>query len=136
MDENHRRALMSGLIVVEKQLHEICSELAQNGNHSSSILYSRINNIDQRTAKRILNIVMSMLDEIRQVKEKFELESEEESVHTQVHSKLSEIWTILEDLIPEKLEAYGRMYKADKELLRPHILRLLSILNDIYMVLR
>jgi hypothetical protein len=136
MDENHKRALRSGLIIVEKLLHEICDDLSQNSDHATPILYSKINDVDQRSAKKLRKITTSMLDVIRQIKEKFELGSNQESVRRQVYSRLSGIWTILEDLRPEKLEAYGRMYKADSELLGPYILRLLSMLDDIFLLLR
>jgi hypothetical protein len=136
MDENHKRALRSGLIVVEKLLHEICDDLVQNGDHTTSILYAKINDVDPRSAKKLLNLTESMLDVIRQIKEKFDLGSNQESIRSLVYSRLSEIWTILEDLRPEKLKAYGQMSKADSELLRPYILRLLCMLDDIFRLLR
>jgi len=136
MDENHKRALRSGLIVVEKLLHEICNDLVQNGDHTTSILYAKINDVDPRSAKKLLNLTESMLDVIRQIKEKFDLGSNQESIRSLVYSRLSEIWTILEDLRPEKLKAYGQMSKADSELLRPYILRLLCMLDDIFRLLR
>jgi hypothetical protein len=136
MDENHRRALRGGLIVVEKLLHEMIDDLTQNVDNSGSILYSRVEDVDQISAKTLLDIVMSMLGIIRQIKEKFELVPSQESVRAQVYGRLSEIWTILEDLRPEKLEAYGRMNGDDMELLRPYILRLLSMLDDIFRLLR
>jgi hypothetical protein len=136
MDENHKRALRSGLIVVEKLLHEICNDLVQNGDHTTSILYAKINDVDPRSAKKLLNLTESMLDVVRQIKEKFDLGSNQESIRSLVYSRLSEIWTILEDLRPEKLKAYGQMSKADSELLRPYILRLLCMLDDIFRLLR
>jgi len=136
MDENHKRALRSGLIVVEKLLHEICDDLVQNGDHTTSILYAKINDVDPRSAKKLLNLTESMLDVIRQIKEKFDLGSNQESIRSLVYSRLSEIWTILEDLRPEKLKAYGQMSKADSELLRLYILRLLGMLDDIFRLLR
>jgi len=136
MDETHKRALRSGLIVVEKLLHEICDDLVQNGDHTTPILYAKINDVDPRSAKKLLNLTESMLDVIRQIKEKFDLGSNQESIRSLVYSRLSEIWTILEDLRPEKLKAYGQMSKADSELLRPYILRLLCMLDDIFRLLR
>jgi hypothetical protein len=136
MDENHKRALRSGLIVVEKLLHEICDDLVQNGDHTTPILYAKINDVDPRSAKKLLNLTESMLDVVRQIKEKFDLGSNQESIRSLVYSRLSEIWTILEDLRPEKLKAYGQMSKADSELLRPYILRLLGMLDDIFRLLR
>ena len=135
MDENHKRALRSSFIVVEKLLHEICDDFLRNGGQSSSILYSRVEDVDYEIVERLLNSVMSMFDVIRQIKEKFELGSTQESVRSQVYARLSEVWTILEDLRPERLEGYGLMDDADKELLRQYVLRLLSMLDDIFRLL-
>jgi hypothetical protein len=134
MDENHRRALRSNLLVVERDLHYIRSQLESRVNKSVS--YFTRNDIGPETKRKVLTMTKTMLDEIEQIVEKFSLESKEESVRRNILGALSEIWTILPDSRPEKLKAYGSMSGRDRELLTPHIQRLQRTLDDVFEVLR
>jgi len=133
MNENHRRALRSYLYVVERDRHYIHSQLESHANNSVS--YFTRNDIDPETKTRVLTMTKTMLDEIERTMEKFNLESKEESARRNILSVLSEIWAILEDTRPEKLKAYGSMSERDRELLTPHIQRLLRILDEVFEVL-
>ena len=74
-----------------------------------------------------------MLDEIAQMKEKFALEPEEKSMKRDILGHLIEIWTTLDDSRPEKMAtAYGSMSEVDMNLIRLHILKLLSMNEEIY----
>ena len=132
MNENHRRALGSSLQLIERYLNMISEELDREGKNLSSILDSIIYDVDPHTKEKILNVVASMLDEIRQLKETFKLERNEKSLRRWVYTTLVGVWIILEDLRPEKLKAYGQMSDADKKLLEPHILKLLRMLDEIH----
>jgi len=133
MNENHKRALGTSLQVIERHLNTINEELDQNHKNSNSILNSIIYDVNPQTKKTILNVTASMLEEIRQLKEIFNLEKYETSLRRLVYSTMIEIWTILEDLRPERLaKAYGRISDTDKKLLEPHILKLLETLDEIY----
>jgi len=133
MNENHKRALGTSLQVIERHLNTINEELDQNHKNSNSILNSIIYDVNPQTKKTILNVTASMLEEIRQLKEIFNLEKYETSLRRLVYSTMIEIWTILSDLRPEKLaKAYGRISDTDKKLLEPHILKLLETLDEIY----
>lgn len=132
MNENHRRALGSSLQLIERYLNMISEELDRDGKNLSSILDSIIYDVDPHTKEKILNVVASMLDEIRQLKETFKLERNEKSLRRWVYTTLVGVWIILEDLRPEKLKAYGQMSDADKKLLEPHILKLLRMLDEIH----
>jgi hypothetical protein len=134
MDENHRRALRSNLLVVERDLHYIRSQLESRVNKSVS--YFTRNDIGPETKRKVLTMTKTMLDEIEQIVEKFSLESKEESARRNILGALSEIWTILPDSRPEKLKAYGSMSERDRELLTPHIQRLQRTLDDVFEVLR
>ena len=132
MNENHRRALGSSLVIIERDLHTITEKLEQDSKDFGSILESSIYDVDPQTKKRVLNVAVSMLDEIRELKEKFKLERGDQSLSRWMSSVLTEIWIILEDLRPEKLaKAYGRISDIDKKLLEPHILKLLRMLDEI-----
>jgi len=134
MDENHRRALRSNLLVVERDLHYIRSQLESYVNKSVS--YFTRNDIGPETKRKVLTMTKTMLDEIEQIMDKFNLESKEESARRNIRGALSEIWTILEETRPEKLKAYGSISERDRELLTPHIQRLQRILDDVFEVLR
>ncbi len=130
MDENHKRVLSNSLLIIEEDLRSISSELQQAKGTRDTIFYSKVNDIDQMTATRILSGAQSMLQEIKRIKEEAGLETREKSIRKEVYSLILEIWTLLQDMRPEKLKAYGPLSKRDKELLRPHIQELLKMVDD------
>ncbi len=130
MDENHKRVLSNSLLIIEKDLRNITVILKQAGETRDTIFYSKVNDIDEMAATRILGGAQSMLQEIKHIKEEAELETREESIRREVYNLIIEIWTLLEDLRPEKLKAYGPLTERDKELLRPHIQELLKMVDD------
>jgi hypothetical protein len=136
MDYNHKRILRIRLLLIERHLRDIISELKSDSSDFTFILYSIRNNISPDVIIKILNTVDSMLDEIRLMKDKFTLESEEKSVRQSIMGHLNVIWTTLEDTRPEKMSGYGRMSDHDKESLSPHILKLLLMYEDIFRCIR
>lgn len=122
--------------MIESHLRDIISNLGSDTSNSTFILYSIRNNISSESRIKIFSIVNSMLDEIRQMKENFILESEEKSVRSNILGHLQAIWTTLEDSRPEKMSGYGTLSELDKELVGPRILNLLTMLEDIFRQLR
>ena len=132
MDYNHTRILRIHLLSIERHLRDTIHKLESN-KLSTFILYSIKDNIDHESKKKLLGTINSMLDEISQMKDKFALESEEKSVRQAIMGHIAEIWTTLEDTRPERMaRGYGSMSKTDEELLRSHIHKLLSMVDDIY----
>ncbi len=130
MDENHKRVLSNSLLIIEEDLRKISSKLQQAEGTVDTIFYFKLNDIDQITATRILSDAQSMLQEIKRIKKEAELETREKSIKKEVYSLIIEIWTLLEDLRPERLNAYGLLSKRDKELLKPHVQELLKMVDD------
>jgi hypothetical protein len=110
--------------------------IESNTYDSAFILYSIRDNIDSEDRTKIVNIVSYMLDEIKQVKEKFVLEPEEETIRSHLIGHLNDVWTILHDSRPDNMSGYSRMSEPDNELLSPHILKLHNMLEDIFKRLR
>ncbi len=117
-------------------MHNISSRLQQAGVTSDTIFYSKVNDIDQMTAIRILSGTQSMLQEIKRIKEEDDLGAREESIEKEVYSLLIEIWTLLEDIRPKRLTAYGPLTERDKELLSHQIQGLLKMVNDMSSAIR
>jgi hypothetical protein len=128
VNENHRRALSSGLWVIERHLHNIINKLENK--EPASLFRSKVNDLDRATVTRILSIAKSMLHEIKNVKEKAELTTKEESVKMEIYAALIDISIILEDMRPEKLDAYGRISDGEKDLLRLHFKELQRMTKD------
>ena len=80
MDYNHKRILRIRLLSIERHLCDIISELKSDSSDSTFILYSVRNTISPEVRIKILDTVNSMLDEIRLMKDKFALDSEEKAV--------------------------------------------------------
>jgi hypothetical protein len=131
LDNNHKRILGIRLKLLEKHLRETISILE----HKSDItfeLYSIRDNIESEDKIKIINVINLMLDEIRQIKKKFVLESDEETIRSHVLGHLNDVSTILEDSTPDNMRGYSRISKLDNELLSPHILKLHNTLEDIF----
>ena len=123
------------LKLLEKHLRETISILERKSNITFE-LYSITDNIDSEGKINIINIINSMLDEIRQIKKKFVLESDEETIRSHVLGHLNDVWAILEDSTPDNMRGYSRISELDNELLSPHILKLHNTLEDIFNRLR
>jgi hypothetical protein len=134
MDDNHRRALRSSLLVVERDLHYVRNQLESDASRSAS--YFTRNDVSPETRRKVLAMTQIMLDEVERIMKKFDLESKEESVRRNILGVLSEVWTILEETRPERLKAYGSLSEREAELLVPHVQKLRRILDDIFQVLR
>jgi uncharacterized protein YukE len=133
MDENHKRVLGSSLQIIERRLRQISQDLQQASKGSDSVLQSTINDIDPETRIKMLDIAKSMLDEINQIKELFNLEAANKSLRWHIIATLSEIWNILDDLKPEKVSrAFGQMPDDVQEAWRPHTTRLSNMLDDLF----
>ena len=133
MDENHKRVLGSSLLIIERRLRQIGQDLQQTGEEADSVLQSTINDIDPETRRRMIDVVTSMLDEINQIKELFNLEVVHKSLRWHIIATVSEMWNILAGLKPEKVSrAFGQMPDDVQEAWRPHISRLSNMLDDLF----
>ena len=132
MDDNHKRVLGSSLQIIERRLRQIRQDLQQSGEEADSVLQSTINDIDPETTRRITDAVTSMLDEINQTKELFNLEVDHKALRWHIITTLSEIWNILDDLKPEKVSrAFGHMSDDVQDAWRPHTTRLSNMVDDL-----
>ena len=133
MNANYTRILQVRLLLIERCLRDIISKLEYDTNNSLYILYSFKNTITPERRTKILDIINSMFNEINQMKKKFALESKEILVIKSITGDLDEVWTTLENTRPEKMSiGYGNMSNIDEELLRPNILTLLPMVENIY----
>jgi hypothetical protein len=127
MEETVASAVKSGLYIVEKNLNMIMQTFVRP-NERSTMRLTR-NDIHPTVKSRMLKLIDSMFSEITLLKETFNLETVQESASWRVHSFISEVWTVLEDCMPEKLTGYGKMTEADIDILNQHIGALLEM-ND------
>jgi hypothetical protein len=72
-----------------------------------------------------------MLDEIKQMKGNFQLESDVKSRGRNILGHINEVWVLLEDLMPKKLRQYADMSESDEKLIKIPILNLISYANEI-----
>jgi len=127
MEETVANAVKSGLYVVEKNLNMIMQMFVRP--NERSIMRLTRNDIHPTVKSRMLKLIDSMFSELALLKETFNLETVQESASWRVHSFISEVWTVLEDCMPEKLTAYGKMTETDIDILNQHIGVLLQM-ND------
>jgi hypothetical protein len=133
MDKDHKRILTSDLLVIERRLRQIGQDLEQTSEESDSVLQSTINDIDPETRTKMLDIANSMLDEIKHIKELFNLEVAHKSLRWHIIATLSEIWITLNDLKPEKVSrAFGQMSDDVQDAWSLHITRLSNMVDSLY----
>jgi hypothetical protein len=127
MEEYVACAVKSGLYIAEKNLNMMMQMFVRL--NERSVMRSIRNDIRPEVKSRMLKLIDSMFSEIALLKETFDLETAQESASWRVHSIISEVWTVLEDCMPEKLSGYGKMTEEDAHILNQHIGALLKM-ND------
>lgn len=128
MDENHRGALRTSLLVVERDLRAIIQDLTIKS--AEGILYRVREDVNPEARQEVLKIVNMMLEEISKIKRAYHLEIREQSLVALTNGRLGEAWVILEDLRPEKLDDYGKLPETEKDIIRPHIFLLLGMVEE------
>ena len=77
-----------------------------------------------------------MLNENKPIKEIFEIKFKDIKLRAEISAELGEIWIILDDLIPERLKAYGKLSVSEKTLIEPPVLSLLNKLDELHRLLK
>lgn len=131
MHYNHTRNLNIGLKIIEEHLRDMIDKLNPNSSHSEFILYSIVDDVKPEVKHGILARINLMLDEIKQMKEDFALESENKSQRKSIISHINEIWILLEELMPKRMKQYGDMSVSDEKLIRNPISNLIAYTDDI-----
>lgn len=126
MNQTQRMVLTKGLLVIETNLHTIKDELESES--GEFMLYSKTNNIDAERKKRILTYIKLMFNQIKSIKETYDLRSSEKRNLTGVvASHLIQIWETIGELGPKGMRGYGDMLKTDRDALNDNIDKLLVI---------
>lgn len=132
ISDSHRRALAVSLRLIEKRLRSMEVELRHSGNPTKdAIMYRATYDIDDSKKSKMLPLISTMLDEIKQMKNDFGLEPDVERIRSSFSASLSQIWLFLEELRPGKLEAYGHLSSEERARIEPHILKLLKLRNEV-----
>jgi len=132
MNENHKRALTAYLYSIEKDLEIVQRTLEHDSMKSDHIFYTITRDVRQSTKADLLHAVSRMLDEIRTIKEKYQLQTENESTRRRISTTLSDIWITINEMRPKPLEGYGQVTERDEEMLNSSVSRLLTILEEMY----
>ncbi len=125
MDENHSRALLSSLRWIERNLLSTNQQFERRP-ASRSILFRKTYDLEGEQQEKVKACIKSMLDEIKQMAQEYHLSAREESLRAETRTRLGEIWVVLEELRPEKLEGFGEMSTGDRDTLAKHIGSLLN----------
>lgn len=133
MKESNINALRSSLFIIEKRLNQITSELGReflDGGSSASD-----SEIDVMDASKVHEVVASMLEEVSCIKRKYQLEEKNSSARASIMGMVIELDLLLDDLMPERLRAYGELDNQDSEYLTSKIIKMKSMVSEIYKIL-
>ncbi|MGC1932209.1 MAG: hypothetical protein WA667_24825 [Candidatus Nitrosopolaris sp.] len=131
MDYGTKLFLGNDLRFVEIRLRAIIDILDSNTNNPTFLLYSIKYNIDLETRNKILQSIGVMLNEIRELKQEFDLEGQTESLKRKIDVNLEEIWTTLLDTRPEKMRGMYKMSQSDEDSVRSYILKLVKMVEHL-----
>jgi hypothetical protein len=134
MDYVHRRLLSIRLRLIEKCLFETKHLLEVTANDRHFILYSVKTNVDLDLRERIFRVSSLMIEQIQNMKQEFNLQSEEEedSIKKIVLSNLNEAWSSLKDLKAGKIHGHDQLSAQDRQWLNVHIIKLYAMIESIY----
>jgi len=127
MDEDLQRALRGGLYVVEKSLRTLIEVLDHP--QMQGITYSIRGTIDPQSNAAARSEVEGMLKEVELLKTLFRLPTRVQSTERCIHSCLSEVWVVLNECKPERIQGYGKLDKSDSSRLDEHVDALLLMLG-------
>jgi hypothetical protein len=107
-----------------------------NPSEQKTILYKKEDDIDICAKPAMIKIIASMLTEIKGIKEEFGLEADVDYTSKNTAASISEMWVLLEELKARRLKAYGDVSDAEKNLIEPHVMKLLEELEEIERLLK
>jgi len=102
---------------------------------SKTTLYSIKRDINHDQLLQTSKIISSMLIEISALKEKYTLKGEEHSEKVFARRVMIELELLLDDLMPERLRAYGDLDSLDEKYMIEKINRLKSMIDAIWAIL-
>ncbi len=130
MEESVLIAIKSGLFVIEKCLREILQETKNDSKAKNWLLKVQHPDISDAEANTLTVKAEEMLKEIQELQRNFNVGKNEESIRWKVICDLHEIWTMLSDIMPDRLHGYGHVRPEDSELLTMHIERMNAIRKE------
>jgi len=134
VDENVRRAVNSGLLIVERNIRNLIKELEHNQN-SNWILQKSVNDIPEESIRKLIEKSELMLTGIRRLEQTYNLEQNVVSTRWRLMNSLAEIWSVLNELTPERLSGYGSITADEKDTLTMRINEILALCNDMRTIL-
>jgi len=134
VDENVRRAINSGLFIVERNIRNLIKELEHNQN-SNWILQKSVNDIPEESIRKLIEKSELMLAEIRSLEQTCNLEQSIVSTRWRLTNNLSEIWSILNELTFDHLSGYGTMTVSETKMLTGRINEIMSLCNEMRSIL-
>jgi len=134
VDENVRRAVNSGLLIVERNIRNLIKELEHNQN-SNWILQKSVNDIPEESIRKLIEKSELMLTGIRRLEQTYNLEQNVVSTRWRLMNSLAEIWSVLNELTPERLTGYGSITAGENDTLTMRINEILALCNDMRTIL-
>lgn len=121
-------AQRNSVAIALRQTEQVLADLLhQAGRCDSGILYRSRLALSDAEKEQMQALIASAKEEIATLAERFHLEAEEEDERRTAVARLSYIWTVLEDIRPDKLQRYGEVAPTLRESLEPSLDRLIAL---------
>lgn len=124
MKEGHRRSISSAAYVAEKLLREVAAAVAS----SNELSPSRRAEVEAKMAE--------FRNSFRALEQAFGEPREVVPIRRAAQGALTYLWTVLEDMRPKRLKAYGELERGEAEGIEKHVERLLAQLRELESLLR
>ena len=130
MEESVLRAIQSGFFVIEKCLRDILQETRTRLESKNWLLRVRHSDINDDIANQLITKSEEMLKEIQELQKTFNMGKNPESIRWHIITSLNQIWTILSDLTPDRLLAFGQMDAEESKLLTTHVRKMHALAEN------
>jgi hypothetical protein len=112
LSENHRRSVSASLYLIEKMINELEQELLFP--HEMA-LYKVVRNSKMPDVQHYESVIGEIKSNIRELSDKYKLNTTEIHISQIINSKKSVMWEILCDTTSKRLKGYGEFPKENAE---------------------
>jgi len=131
LDENQRRALAGYLYELETKLGEIKRDLTCDSDDVAPVIFSLEQDVGDGARRAILDATTTILEELRQVKESYELLPNPESSKRRLYGMLLEIRTTSMTWA-RRLPGFSGLTPGDAAVLHSFVSRVNTVIDSMY----
>ncbi len=133
LNENHRRRLAVAMAMIDAAAARILDLLDERTSPTRLSVLER--SIDEDQREQLRQHIHKLQPLTAELAHRYGLEKHRRDLRRTLTAELSQMWTIAEDCVPEKLHGMGQVGSDVEGPLRENVMRLVSLVRDMQRVL-